>query len=269
MIGQEKLKKSFSAFTLQTLPKAILLVGRSGCGKHLFASELAVRFKLGIVKVELTDDIDSKIAEYQSCPVDTLYEIDLSKIDLKSQNKFLKFIEEPAKNVFIVIFAEDTNMVLETVQNRCLTYRFEKYSMQELKDITKTGYEDYIYEICKTPGEVNKVNPDTIDKCKILCDTIVRRIHEASYANTISILNKLNFLDQYDKIDPILFYGLLKKISCEAYLSQTDKDKKIETAYAWTIYQTLLKFSELNTNGLLNKQWFIMALLSRLWENTR
>lgn len=242
MIGQLKLKEQFNS-----LPKVFMLVGEEGCGKHTFVRELAKKFNLPVADLKLDENLEENIIEIQQRPTRGLYEIDLKEFDFDAQNKILKFVEEPAKNVNVVLLAESDREVLETVRNRCLSYEFAKYSIQELKDITKTDYEDYVYDILKTPGRVKKVNIKSIEECKILCDLLLEKIKLASYANTISIIYRLNFTDEYDKIDPALFLGMLKR---ESYLKGN------------------LGFFDLLKDSA-HKKIDVVYVLSKLWEASR
>lgn len=264
MIGQERLKQEFANFTLSTLPKTMLFMGQEGCGKHLFIKELADKLNLMIREIEVTPDLDDKLNEYQANPVNTVYIINMSKISQANQNRFLKFIEEPGKNAWIAIFVETLSLAIDTVVNRCQKYSFDNYTKDELKKITNTDYEDFIYDICKTPGELMKVNLDNLKACQELCSTMVKKLNKASYQNTMSIITKLNFKDEYDKIDPTVFLNILKKTAFEEY-------EKTDSKLADTIYQciSIALTAAGFAYGTLNKKWYITSVLSKLWEATR
>lgn len=264
MIGQEKLEKEFSEFTLQTLPKTVMLIGQEGCGKHLFVDNLAKRFDVKTEELDITSDIDERIADYQSGAVDTFYIIDLDRLDENKQNKILKFIEEPAKHVFIFVLASSDLIAIETIDNRCQKYEFEEYSVEDLKKITGTDYDDFIYRTCKTPGELKKVNPQNIKACRDLCNTFINKVDAAGYQNAMSIINKFNFKDQYDKIDPVLFINMLETMAVEEY-------KKTNSEQANVICRCLELQRMLGsiTSAVLNKQWYLQMVISKLWEATR
>ena len=92
IIGQQKLLTAINSYTIQTLPKSLLFVGPTGCGKHTFAKYIADKFMLDFIELDAgvtCADIDYFLHR----TIDTMYLIDLSKFPEKQQNQFLKFIE--------------------------------------------------------------------------------------------------------------------------------------------------------------------------------
>lgn len=69
------------------------------------------------------------------CKVYVINNIDTATI--QAQNKLLKVLEEPNKNVFFVLSATNLDAVLPTVRSRCKTMPIEPFSIEQVKDIFK------------------------------------------------------------------------------------------------------------------------------------
>ena len=50
-VGQEKLINTLNSYTLDSLPKTMMFLGESGCGKHTLAQTLAEKLGLTILKI--------------------------------------------------------------------------------------------------------------------------------------------------------------------------------------------------------------------------
>ena len=115
IIGQEKLLSIIdSYYAKQTLPKTLMFIGPSGCGKHTMTKYVAEKFELDLVEIDenvTAEDLEN----YLFSTLDTMYLINLNKFSEKQQNQFLKFIEEPTKSVFITLIANSEVGVLNTV----------------------------------------------------------------------------------------------------------------------------------------------------------
>ena len=264
MYGQDALQAWLAKATFKTLPKARLFVGPSGCGKHLFAGMVADKFGLQTVNVDNVIDIDEKIADWQACAVDRLYIIDFSLIAPADQNKLLKFIEEPNTHVFVFGITERQEMVLRTICNRCQCFMFKPYTVDELKKISGTDYDDFVYTACPTPGQLKACNAQNIKACHDLCKLFIEKADLASYQNRRSIISKLNFSDQYDKIDPMLFLKMLQHTAFSVL--KTADDKKAMKIYLYLssfFRQTGIIYSRLNL------KWACVSVLSGIWEKLK
>ena len=147
---KKKILNKLKSYTITTLPKNLLFLGPCGSGKHTIAREVAKYYSVDIIELSAANFEDEKLIEYQQDPLDKLYVIDLDTFLLTQQNKFLKFIEEPGLHVFTVLTASSENSVLPTILNRCIKYRLEDYTIDQLKQI-RNFKDEKIYQICKTP----------------------------------------------------------------------------------------------------------------------
>lgn len=263
VIGQEKLVKALEGYTLETAPKTILFLGQSGCGKSWIANAFAKQLDLEVVVVK-PDSTAEKLIEYYQCPINKMYLIDLKDIVEKDQNKFLKFIEEPSKTMNIILMAESTVGILPTILNRCVKYVFEPYTPEQLKqfDWAVNCSEEIAYEICKTPGQLLELSADNLDQALGLCRAIVSSVDKANYANTLSIVTKINLKDDAKKIDFKLFFDLMTYAAFDDY-----KKNNNELSFKIYLYTIRQQAKALNIN--VAKEAFLLNYLDNIWRLAR
>ena len=263
VIGQEKLVKALEGYTLETAPKTILFLGQSGCGKSWIANAFAKQLDLEVVVVK-PDSTAEKLIEYYQCPINKMYLIDLKDIVEKDQNKFLKFIEEPSKTMNIILMAESTVGILPTILNRCVKYVFEPYTPEQLKqfDWAVNCSEEIAYEICKTPGQLLELSADNLDQALGLCRAIISSVDKANYANTLSIVTKINLKDDAKKIDFKLFFDLMTYAAFDDY-----KKNNNELSFKIYLYTIRQQAKALNIN--VAKEAFLLNYLDNIWRLAR
>lgn len=263
VIGQEKLVKALEGYTLETAPKTILFLGQSGCGKSWIANAFAKQLDLEVVVVQ-PDSTAEKLIEYYQCPINKMYLIDLKDIVEKDQNKFLKFIEEPSNTMNIILMAESTVGILPTILNRCVKYVFEPYTPEQLKqfDWAVNCSEEIAYEICKTPGQLLELSADNLDQALGLCRAIVSSVDKANYANTLSIVTKINLKDDAKKIDFKLFFDLMTYAAFDDY-----KKNNNELSFKIYLYTIRQQAKALNIN--VAKEAFLLNYLDNIWRLAR
>lgn len=263
VIGQEKLVKALEGYTLETAPKTILFLGQSGCGKSWIANAFAKQLDLEVVVVQ-PDSTAEKLIEYYQCPINKMYLIDLKDIVEKDQNKFLKFIEEPSKTMNIILMAESTVGILPTILNRCVKYVFEPYTPEQLRqfDWAVNCSEEIAYEICKTPGQLLELSADNLDQALGLCRAIVSSVDKANYANTLSIVTKINLKDDAKKIDFKLFFDLMTYAAFDDY-----KKNNNELSFKIYLYTIRQQAKALNIN--VAKEAFLLNYLDNIWRLAR
>ena len=263
VIGQEKLVKALEGYTLETAPKTILFLGQSGCGKSWIANAFAKQLDLEVVVVQ-PDSTAEKLIEYYQCPINKMYLIDLKDIVEKDQNKFLKFIEEPSMYMNIILMAESTVGILPTILNRCVKYVFEPYTPEQLKqfDWAVNCSEEIAYEICKTPGQLLELSADNLDQALGLCKAIISSVDKANYANTLSIITKINLKDDAKKIDFKLFFDLMTYVAFDDY-----KKNNNELSFKIYLYTIRQQAKALNIN--VAKEAFLLNYLDNIWRLAR
>ena len=264
-VGQKRLKETFGRYTLDSLPKAQLLIGPEGCGKR-FASKILAE-KLGLRYIEITKDIDSDLLlSYEQSPVMSLYLIDLEKMILKDQNQFLKFIEEPGPYAFVIAICESEANVLPTIANRCQKTYFERYSAKELSEFSwAAGLSESDIEsiscVCDTPGKILNVSVASMSKLTGLCDLILSKISVASFANAMTLMSKVNLKEDYDKVGFEEFFAMMRKRALSKYRETKD-------SMYFKIYMLTAEFDRDRFDMPVSKEPFMAKYLATLWRAT-
>ena len=260
MIGQDKILNQLK----NALPDTTLLVGPSGCGKHLMVDELSKYYNLPLI--DITENIsDEYIAQMHLRALPTLYLIDLTKLSDKEQNIVLKCVEEPSETFKIILIATNRESVLNTVLNRSICYQFDEYSKDILRNFIPKGCEDndLLLDIVKTPGQLKDLTNYKINDMIDVGNKIVSKINIANYPNALSISTKrINYKDEYDKFNLDVFLELLKVLFFNEYL-ETSKDINYKLYLITT--ETISKLRD----SRLNKRFMFENYLTKIWMEAR
>lgn len=258
MIGQKRLLNQLSSLTFSTFPSSSLLIGERGSGKHEIVKE--IERILGITSVDITCNITlESLSLIGLTNIPTLYIIDGTMITEREQNSLLKLLEEPSPLCKILILTESTDYLLETIINRCFKFYMDSYTREELMHFLPSSEtnKDLALKLIKTPGQLKHLNYYTIDSLYGYCKTIVTKIKDASFSNTLSISNKINFKDNYDKYDLELFITILKQALFDYYI--TDLSGKIIR-----LYTLVSNFCTKISNPRVNREIAFHNLLTNL-----
>ena len=216
IIGQDELKNRIDNTTLDTFPHSLILKGAKGSGKHLFCEYIAEH--LGLELIDITDKISLEtLTDITIKPTPAIYVIDGTKITVKQENIVLKFLEEPSKSAYIIILCEALRQLLDTIRNRCQCWSIELYNVENLKLFVADFDKAYALQIADTPGQLLKLRGQDVDGLFKLCETIVDKIGNANYANTLTITDKIAFDGETDKFDLDCFiqamnFTLMKRV---------------------------------------------------------
>jgi DNA polymerase III delta prime subunit len=262
MVGQEKLLNKLHNYSIDSFPRSVILLGEKGSGKHLIAKYISENI-INLPLLDITDNISNEYLDmiYRN-PNPTIYLIDMSKMTEKEQNILLKFTEEPLTNSFVILLCEAHNSVLNTILNRCLIFELERYTKAQLSSFLDVNYkenEDLILSILKTPGKVKSANLSHIQEIYTLCQTIANKLSVASYPNTLTIVDKLNYKDMYDKYDIDVFFDTLLYVLFEEYLKG---NSIMYNLYTFTIRERFKYLMDVR----LNKELFMINYLTKLWK---
>lgn len=252
--------------SLKSLPNSFCLVGDEGSGKHTLTKYINDKF-FNIDILNITDNINEEtIDNIYRYPQKRLYIIDVNKITEKEQNKLLKFLEEPFFNIYICLLTTSESVLLPTIRNRVSIFKLDFYTFDELDIIAKNNAIDvdssYYGKCIYTPGDVLKVKTNNIDLKAIdeLTDKIVDKLSVASFPNTLSIIDKLNFKDEYDKLDIDFVLSLLYYKYTWKYINKYS-EQIVKLAEIVCKYKTHLLI-----DSRLDKKKQITSMLIDLWE---
>lgn len=256
---QKKLQKRIDDYSIANFPHTCLLVGEYGCGKHTCANYIAN--KLSTPLIDITKDISSDyIDAIITNGTRAVYLIDTDEITEKQQNVLLKFIEEPLENCYIVLISTSTLHLLETVKNRCIIFEFEQYTLQDLSLFIQSGDDIRTIEICHTPGQIKLYRNYDITDIQILCEKMITSMNKASYANTLTISNKLNYDNDYDKYDVFVFMSILVNTITNYIKKENNK------LYVNMYMATNDCIKKLQQDKRLNKKNMIENYLTKMWR---
>ena len=263
MVGQTKLLQQLNKYTIDTFPRSVMLLGERGIGKHTMVEHIAANI-LHLPVVDITENISKEfISQIYLNPNPLLYIIDLNKMTEKESNIILKLVEEPINTSFLILLADNKNSVLNTILNRCVVFELSQYKREELQLFTKgCKDEELILNIVRTPGKIINLNLDNFSDLVNLCNTMVNKLTNASYLNTLSIANKLNYKDEYNKFDVDLFFDVLLYCEFKDYLDNKHDLSLKMYIFTSDYYKKLL-------DKRLNKELFITTFLSKLWKVVR
>jgi hypothetical protein len=261
IIGQTKLVNKLSGYSFNSMPKIILLIGESGCGKHFITKKFVEQ--LGVVFQEINAQTTSEqLTEYFQNPLQTVYVLNMSEIPERQQHKYLKFIEEPSANMRVILLAESEVSILPTILNRCVKVTFEDYTVDQLKQLSWATQADspIIYEICKTPGQLlNLAQIDNLGALKDFCINILRTVPLSEYGPFMGSTCSLNYKDNFKKFDPDIFLNLLIKTAYDLYISE-GRD------VLFNIYLYLIERKQQLINKTLSKESFMLNTLDGMWR---
>ena len=259
MVGQDKLVSKLKSYSIATLPHSILLLGEQGCGKHTLTKELAKHFNIELVDISDNITLDTLI-EISDKPIPTMYLIDCSVLTDKHQNILLKCLEEPSMYAYFVLLSVNKAMILPTIVNRCVSFEFEPYTKEVLSQFVQD--DENVLSVCTTPGQVLSLHAGDLINLETLCYTIVTKVGRANYPNTLSIVQKINLKDEYDKYDINVFFSVLLNV---IYETMTDKysNKLFE------MYNLVSDYKKRLRDARLNKELFMENFLTTLWEFAR
>ena len=259
IIGQEKLLARIATYhSMQSLPKTLLLLGPTGCGKHLASKYIAEEFKLDYKEINeyvSASDLD----DYLYSTLDTLYVINLNNFTEKQQNMWLKFVEEPSKSVHIILTATSEAGVLPTILNRCIKHNFEPYTKEQIEQIISTSVNDLAFKIFQTPGKLLNLTEAGFNDIIDLASKTVMNIGRAEYANALVIATKINYKDLYNKIDFDLFLDAVEYLALEDYKNNANPQSFI-------VFQITNKFKQYATQQRLIKEVLMINYITTLWE---
>ena len=253
---QEKLKRQIDS--LDGLPHSLILVGDIGASFGEVCEYISSKF--GLVRYDITDKVsDEYVNEILSSQTKSLYCVNIWDITTREQNILLKLFEEPTQYSYIILCSTNQDYILDTIKNRGYILKFERYSREQLREYIQGGLdtsnEKLILDICTTPGLVEISNHTNMKALHDLCIKMVHNMGNANFQNTLSISNKINYSDLYDKYDLNLFILMLQYVILHSNIDNKDK--------LFLITKNNLKYIQSSNN----KQLIIEHMLIEMWRH--
>lgn len=260
-IGQENIIKNI---TNNSFPKVSLFNAPKGYGKHQLIKYIQDNFNFNLI--ELADKLTAElIEELYLLQQESLVIINLDNYTEKDQNVLLKFLEETPKYCYIILLSSDLTGVLETILNRVYLFKFQDYTDSELQLIVSKYLNielpKYLINFTRSPGQlITLLQNNQYQEIELLCNKIITQSKRANLGNMLSINNKLNYTEEYNKFDPILFLQVLAKVSSDSYIFNKD-------LFSNFIYDnTINVLTNYNKDNRLNLFNLIELLLINIWQ---
>jgi len=224
--GQEKAIRIIKNFILKNrFPHSLLFYGPEGVGKFLTAKSIAKYFNCSNENPDLkgNDNCDNcrkiengifpdvffiepekkeiKISQIREIiykaflkPIQSKYKFfiinDADTMNQYSENSFLKTLEEPPENNYIILITHNINSMLETIISRCWTIEFNRISPEIIKQIIIEKKPEISEETAET---ISIISNGSLNKAFKLAESeILNKILE-TINNTINFFNKKNF----------------------------------------------------------------------------
>lgn len=115
------------------------------------------QFEFKLVGVEDVANL-KKTIKYEFAEKTAIVIKDLDKASIEAQNALLKTLEEPPKNIFIIILVNDENIILDTIRSRMviIEQKISKLDTQVANDFRQMKLEEQFMYISKFKGEREK-----------------------------------------------------------------------------------------------------------------
>lgn len=226
MIGQKQLCSTVeSMLKANTFPQFTIFVGLRGSGRKTFIRETFKGIYLEDGKI---DSVRKMIQMAYKMKNQTFIMPDVDNMSNAARNALLKVVEECPNNNSFIMTLEDENNTLETIRSRATIFHMDKYSSHELvhyvtqnirvrPDINAREYINRLVNLSETPGDINILASQDVDKFYEYVQLVVDNIAEVSTANAFKIPSKVALKDDAEGYDLRLFWKAFMHICmCKA-----------------------------------------------------
>ncbi len=202
----------------------------------------------------LVEDIEEIISSCYILPLENEFKIyvlnDFDKANVASQNKFLKTLEEPPKNVIFLLNTTKTDMILSTIKSRCEKIILPSFSENDFLELLEKNNICVDETILECSGNnfgtyLNFLSADfseTFDYCLEIVSKMKQSSDVLTYSSKIA-KDKAN-LENYFRALLIIFENML--------LAKTSEDKIILKSKKKEILTLCTDFSERASVEILN-----------------
>lgn len=212
IVGQQILQQYVEGINLDNMAHSLILSGKRGCGKHLFANQIAQKLNLKVVDITNNLNFDYLSTEVFGNPIPTVYLIDIDKCDTRKQNTVLKTLEEPQAGAFFILLTVNKDSLIPTILNRCVYKEFTPYSMEELTQFAAANNLK-VNKFAETPGQLVSLSGWDESHIEQFAEKILTKIGVASIPNLLTISDKVAFKHEQDKLEPKVLCKALRNIA--------------------------------------------------------
>jgi hypothetical protein len=138
----------------------------------------------------------------------------------------------------------------------------DAYTPEQLKQIIQTDLDPRAFEIYKTPGKLTNLSNKDFLNTFGFAEKLVLKVSQATYANTMSITNRINYKDFYNKIDFDLFLDTVEYLAFEDFKLNNSK-------LSLDIFKLTVRYKQLATKKTLIREALMLNYLTALWEVAR
>ena len=254
IIGHNGIKNQISkSINADKLSHAHLLVGEDGIGKSILARNIGFKILGKNIDMQYVDLVEWKVEKNKSTigvsSIRTLIEeinkkpyegdkkviiiYNADKMTTQAQNAFLKTIEEPPKNVIIILLCENVEVILDTIKSRCQIHKLKSLNVEEMEKFLKINHVDLSLEEIRIIVAFSDGIPGKAEK--FIGDSNFKDIRNITL-EILLVLNKVG-TEQLIKYE--------KKLS-----NQKDNFKEILTAFLSYIRDTII-YKEIEEENII------------------
>jgi len=280
IIGHNSIKSQISkSIKTDKLSHAHLLVGEDGIGKSILARNIGLEIlgknkdmlyvdlvewrteknksTIGVSSIRtLIEEINKKPYEGDK-KVIIIYCAD--KMTVQAQNAFLKTIEEPPKNVTIILLCENLEVMLDTIKSRCQIHKLKSLTVDEMEKFLKTKHYDLSLEKLRVivafsdgiPGKAEKFIGDT--NFKDIRDVTLEILLQLSKVGTEELIKyEKRLSNQKENFKEILtaFLSYIRDTIIYKEIEEEDIIINIDKLLSIKELANIFSFSKLN--GIIN-----------------
>lgn len=231
----------------------------------------------------VVEDIENIIDSCYVLPAENKYKIyilnDFEFANISSQNKFLKTLENPPKDVIFLINTSNLELILDTIKSRCEIINLPRLTSSEIKNILQKEnikVDDFLLE--KAAGEIGKYCNLLSNKFKDQYDFCVKMLENMNSSSEILLYSseilKNKQLENFIVALTLLFEDLLVLKLCPNRSIQSD-NKLLEISNKFSkraideILKNLLKSNNelfYNTNENLIVDTILINILEEKYK---
>ena len=223
MIGQKTFISKIQSLG-ETFPPFLVIVGPRGSGKKLMTNYIADSV-LHIMKMDYDISVGSIRDMIKDChkikPKKLCVISDADSMSNEAKNAMLKIIEEPPKDTYFIMTLLDSNNTLATIRSRAFILPMDIYTPEEIIQYYNSKYdggdEDFIVDICETPGEVDLLEKFDVHEFYDYVQKVVDNIGQVSTSNALKLADKVSLKEGSEGYDLKLFWTIFREVCLLKY----------------------------------------------------